>query len=192
MRGAGRCFGRALRHPLQQQIVADKGNINRLILAGPGSGKTRTLVARIGWLIATKAVRPEQVLAADGLGRGRRRAHRGRVRERPPARPAGVDLRAGRAALLCGAAGGRDGDCRGGGGGADDALVQRERRLQDAVHARNARRAGELQEQLVQVLAEGDGTGHAENFARVQLAPGTEPGSIVTIVPERVIEGLLA
>lgn len=44
----------------------------------------------------------------------------------------------------------------------------------------------------LKVLAERDGTGHAENFARVQLAPGTEPGSIVTIVPERVIEGLLA
>lgn len=44
----------------------------------------------------------------------------------------------------------------------------------------------------IKVLAERDGTGHAENFARVQLAPGTKPGSIVTIVPERVIEGLLA
>ncbi|MFM5929424.1 MAG: MiaB/RimO family radical SAM methylthiotransferase [Novosphingobium sp.] len=44
----------------------------------------------------------------------------------------------------------------------------------------------------LKVLAERDETGHAENFARVQLAPGTQAGSVVTIVPERVIEGLLA
>ena len=42
------------------------------------------------------------------------------------------------------------------------------------------------------VLAERDGTGHAENFARVQLAPGTPPGTIVTITPTRITEGLLA
>ncbi len=42
------------------------------------------------------------------------------------------------------------------------------------------------------VLAERDGTGHAENFARVQLAPGTAPGTIVTATPTRIIEGLLA
>ena len=44
----------------------------------------------------------------------------------------------------------------------------------------------------LKVLAERDGTGHAENFARVQLAPGTTPGTIVTITPTRIIEGLLA
>jgi threonylcarbamoyladenosine tRNA methylthiotransferase MtaB len=42
------------------------------------------------------------------------------------------------------------------------------------------------------VLAERDGTGHAENFARVQSAPGTLPGSIVTITPTRIIAGMLA
>ena len=42
------------------------------------------------------------------------------------------------------------------------------------------------------VLAERDGTGHAENFARVQLAPGTAAGTIVTLTPTRIIEGLLA
>ncbi len=41
------------------------------------------------------------------------------------------------------------------------------------------------------VLAERDGTGHAENFARVQLTPGTVPGTIVTVTPTRIIEGLL-
>ena len=34
-------------------------------------------------------------------------------------------------------------------------LVQRERRLQDLLHGRDARRAGQLQEQLVQVFADG-------------------------------------
>ncbi|MBA3055179.1 MAG: MiaB/RimO family radical SAM methylthiotransferase [Sphingomonadales bacterium] len=42
------------------------------------------------------------------------------------------------------------------------------------------------------VLAERDGTGHAENFARVRLAPGTKPGTILTMTPTRIEEGLLA
>ena len=43
-----------------------------------------------------------------------------------------------------------------------------------------------------EVLAERDGTGHAPNFARVQLVPGTQAGSIVTVTPTRIVEGLLA
>ncbi len=42
------------------------------------------------------------------------------------------------------------------------------------------------------VLAERGATGHAENFARVQLAPATVPGTIVTVTPTRIIEGQLA
>lgn len=42
------------------------------------------------------------------------------------------------------------------------------------------------------VLAESDGTGHAQNFARVRLAPGTPRGMIVTVTPQRIEEGLLA
>ena len=42
------------------------------------------------------------------------------------------------------------------------------------------------------VLAERDGTGHAANFARVQLPPATAAGSIVTVTPTRIIEGQLA
>lgn len=42
------------------------------------------------------------------------------------------------------------------------------------------------------VLAERDGTGHAPDFARVQLPEGIEPGSMVTITPTRIIEGVLA
>jgi threonylcarbamoyladenosine tRNA methylthiotransferase MtaB len=44
----------------------------------------------------------------------------------------------------------------------------------------------------LQVLAERDGTGHAPNFARAQLPPETKPGTIVTVTPTRIIEGLLA
>jgi threonylcarbamoyladenosine tRNA methylthiotransferase MtaB len=46
--------------------------------------------------------------------------------------------------------------------------------------------------QPLDVLAERDGTGHAPNFARVELPAGTVPGGIVTITPIRIIEGLLA
>lgn len=51
--------------------------------------------------------------------------------------------------------------------------------------------AGEVGKRL-EVLAERDGTGHAPNFARVQLPPGTEAGKIVTVTPTRIVEGLLA
>ena len=46
--------------------------------------------------------------------------------------------------------------------------------------------------QQLEVLAERDGTGHAPNFARVQLPEGTRAGSLVTATPTRMIEGLLA
>ena len=42
------------------------------------------------------------------------------------------------------------------------------------------------------VLAERDGTGHAGNFARVKLPEGTTPGTLLTITPTRLIEGMLA
>ncbi len=44
----------------------------------------------------------------------------------------------------------------------------------------------------LKVLAERDGTGHAENFARIQLAPDCVPGTVVTIIPAQLIAGLLA
>jgi threonylcarbamoyladenosine tRNA methylthiotransferase MtaB len=44
----------------------------------------------------------------------------------------------------------------------------------------------------LKVLAERDGTGHAENFARVRLPDGTRPGTIVAVTPSGVTEGLLA
>jgi threonylcarbamoyladenosine tRNA methylthiotransferase MtaB len=69
------------------------------------------------------------------------------------------------------------------------------------------RRAGELRKAVgearaewlrsqigrsLEVLAESDGTGHAENFARVRLPAGTPRGAIVTITPTSIEEGLLA
>ena len=41
------------------------------------------------------------------------------------------------------------------------------------------------------VLAERGGTGHAENFAKVRLPAGTQPGSLVRVLPTRVVEGIL-
>jgi threonylcarbamoyladenosine tRNA methylthiotransferase MtaB len=41
------------------------------------------------------------------------------------------------------------------------------------------------------VLAERDGTGHAENFARVRLPIGAVPGILMTITPTHVYDGLL-
>ena len=42
------------------------------------------------------------------------------------------------------------------------------------------------------VLAERDGTGHAANFARVELPAGTLPGTLLRITPGRLVDGLLA
>jgi threonylcarbamoyladenosine tRNA methylthiotransferase MtaB len=42
------------------------------------------------------------------------------------------------------------------------------------------------------VLAERDGTGHAPSFARVQVAPGVMAGTLVSVTPTRIVEGLLA
>lgn len=41
------------------------------------------------------------------------------------------------------------------------------------------------------VVAEQDGTGHAENFARVRLSAGTQAGTIVCVSPTQLAEGLL-
>jgi threonylcarbamoyladenosine tRNA methylthiotransferase MtaB len=44
----------------------------------------------------------------------------------------------------------------------------------------------------LQVLAEADGTGHAENFATVILPEGTPRGTILSITPREVVKGLLS
>lgn len=44
----------------------------------------------------------------------------------------------------------------------------------------------------VEVLAERDGCGHAPDFARVRVPPGTAPDTVTTVTPTRIEEGLLA
>ncbi len=64
--------------------------------------------------------------------------------------------------------------------------------LRVAVAAQRAEWLAGLIGRPLSVLAERDRTGHAANFARVQLPPAIAAGSIVTVTPTRIIEGLLA
>lgn len=64
--------------------------------------------------------------------------------------------------------------------------------LRDAVAAERGRWLQGLIGTPQRVLAERDGTGHAENFARVRLPAGTAPGAVVELEPTCVVEGLLA
>lgn len=64
--------------------------------------------------------------------------------------------------------------------------------LRAAVDAERGKWLADLVGKPLSVLAERDGTGHAQNFARVQLPSGSAPGTIVHLTPTRIIEGLLA
>ena len=52
----------SLNNPSQQEIVVSSSNANSLILAGPGSGKTRTVAHRCAYLIRVERVRAESIL----------------------------------------------------------------------------------------------------------------------------------
>ncbi|MYL14016.1 MAG: RecQ family ATP-dependent DNA helicase [Gammaproteobacteria bacterium] len=54
----------SLGNPEQERIVADKHEqTSALVLAGPGSGKTRVLVHRIAWLLRARRERPGSIIA---------------------------------------------------------------------------------------------------------------------------------
>ncbi len=53
----------SLNNPAQEKIVADaRDRTNVLVLAGPGSGKTRVLVHRIAWLVRVRREDPRSIL----------------------------------------------------------------------------------------------------------------------------------
>ena len=52
----------SLRNDAQEQIVTAAGEHNILVLAGPGSGKTRVVVHRCAYLLRIERIRPERIL----------------------------------------------------------------------------------------------------------------------------------
>jgi threonylcarbamoyladenosine tRNA methylthiotransferase MtaB len=70
-------------------------------------------------------------------------------------------------------------------------IKRRAAELRSKVAERRTKWLESLLGQAQNVLAENDGTGHAENFARVALPAGTPRGRLVTITPTLLSDGLL-
>jgi threonylcarbamoyladenosine tRNA methylthiotransferase MtaB len=64
--------------------------------------------------------------------------------------------------------------------------------LREAVAGQRARWLASLVGRPLRVLAERDGTGHADNFARVRLPDGTQVSHRLTVTPSAVVAGMLA
>ena len=59
-----RAIVESLNNPIQRRIVADdREQTNVLVLAGPGSGKTRVLMHRVAYLVRVKRENPRGILA---------------------------------------------------------------------------------------------------------------------------------
>jgi ATP-dependent DNA helicase RecQ len=48
--------------PAQRRVVTDEESRALLVLAGPGSGKTHTIVRRVAYLVAVRGISPEKIL----------------------------------------------------------------------------------------------------------------------------------
>jgi len=64
--------------------------------------------------------------------------------------------------------------------------------LRAAVAEQRSRWLADMVGRPLSVLAERDGTGHAENFAPVRLPANTPPRHLFTLVPQQIVEGMLA
>ena len=73
-----------------------------------------------------------------------------------------------------------------------EAIRRRAAELRVAVREQRARWLAGLVGKPLAVLAEKDGTGYSPEYARVVVPAGTAAGTIVTITPDRVEQGLLA
>lgn len=73
-----------------------------------------------------------------------------------------------------------------------DAIRRRATELRAAVREQRARWLAGLVGKPLEVLAERDGSGYSPEYARVVVPAGTAAGTIVTITPDRVEQGLLA